>query len=84
MLKLDMVNLKSGYENLSDESKNYIYEHSENDVLIAAMVERYAVIINKYGYDNFLTDALGNPVLMALNSRMVSIYSVAKRPSPSR
>lgn len=60
--------LKSGYENLSDESKNYIYKHSENDVLIAAMVERYAVIINKYGYDNFLTDALGNPVLMALNS----------------
>ena len=60
--------LKSGYENLSDESKNYIYEHSENDVLIAAMVERYAVIISKYGYDNFLTDALGNPVLMALNS----------------
>lgn len=60
--------LKSGYEILLDESKNYIYEHSENDVLIAAMVERYAVIINKYGYDNFLTDALGNPVLMALNS----------------
>ena len=51
-----------------------MYEHSENDILIVSMIERYAVIIAKYGYANFLTDALGNPLIMATNNEQVIFY----------
>lgn len=61
------TSLKSTFQSLPNESKDYIYEHYENDTLIATMVERYAVIVAKYGYDNFLTNAFGTPIIMAQN-----------------
>lgn len=66
--------LKNNYVGISDAAKDYLYEHSEIDSAIVAMIERYAVIINKYGYDNFLSDASGNLVLMAFdNNHLVLI-----------
>ncbi len=64
------TSLQASYSILSDEAKDYFYEHFENDILVVSMVERYGMIISKYGYVNFLTDSLGNPLLLAVNTQV--------------
>lgn len=57
------ISLKSNYQSISEDAKNFIYENSEDDVLIGSMIERYVIIISNYGYENFLVDNLGVPFL---------------------
>ncbi|NCA97659.1 MAG: hypothetical protein EOM77_05785, partial [Bacteroidia bacterium] len=49
--------LKDAYSLLSADAKDYIYDNSYDDDFIATMIARYAVIVNKYGYDNFMTNS---------------------------
>lgn len=70
--------LKSIYQSISQDAKNYIYENSEDDVLISSMIERYVVIITNYGYENFLVDDLGAPFLSPLiDDRRIDIFTFA-------
>ena len=70
--------LKSSYQSISQDAKNYIYENSESDVLISSMVERYVVIITNYGYENFLVDDLGVPFLSPLiDDRRIDVFTLA-------
>jgi len=70
--------LKSSYQSISQDAKNYIYENSEDDVLISSMIERYVVIITNYGYENFLVDDLGAPFLSPLiDDRRIDIFTLA-------
>jgi len=70
--------LKSSYQSISQDAKNYIYENSEDDVLISSMIERYVVIITNYGYENFLVDDLGAPFLSPLiDERRIDIFTLA-------
>lgn len=59
--------LKAAYLPLAADVKDYVYNNAYDDDLIATMVERYAVIINKYGYDNFMTNSNSVPVLSIFN-----------------
>ncbi len=54
--------LNSEYNVLSDEVKDYLYDHSETDVLIIELIARYRVIINKYHYENFLLNSNGDEI----------------------
>lgn len=59
--------LKDAYLLLAADVKDYVYNNAYDDDLIATMVERYAVIINKYGYDNFMTNSNSVPVLSIIH-----------------
>lgn len=51
--------LATSYNELSIDAKNYIYEHATDDTVIKAMIDRYTVIINQYGYERFITNGGG-------------------------
>lgn len=59
--------LKSEYNTLNSEVKDYLYDHSETDVLIIELVARYRVIINKYHYENFLLNSNGDEIYNSTN-----------------
>ena len=60
--------LKSSFIALSDDARNYIFDNFETDILIEAMIERYSFIINKYGYENFIKNAEGEPLIVSGNN----------------
>lgn len=59
--------LENSFSSLSDAAKNYICENFETDALIEAMIERYFFIVTKYGYENFIKNSEGTPLIVSGN-----------------
>lgn len=55
--------LKDTYSALNLEVKDYFYLHAETDVLVVAFIARYRLIIENYGYDNFLVSGDGTFII---------------------
>lgn len=64
------TSLANSYQALSVETKNYYYDHFENDPIIVAMYARYSVIVDGYHYSNFLVDGTGNPIVPSKNPQV--------------
>jgi uncharacterized protein YjdB/endonuclease I len=62
--------LANSYQVLSVDTKNYYYDHFENDPIIVAMYARYSVIVDGYHYSNFLVDGTGNPIVPSKNPQV--------------
>lgn len=55
--------LASEYAKLSTAAKDYVYAHYETDAVMVALIARYSLILEIYGYTNFLTNSAGDLVI---------------------
>lgn len=51
--------LAEEYAKLSTEAKDYVYLHYETDAIMVALIARYRLILDIYGYTNYLTNSEG-------------------------
>lgn len=66
--------LSATYSSLSNAAKDYVYDNFDTDEVMIVMIERYSFIVEKYKYDNFMTDSQNNPVLGTANFNTVNDY----------
>lgn len=64
--------LASTYSELSIDAKNYIYDNASTDTVIKAMIDRYTVIINQYGYERFITNGGGTQLAIRFQTAQYS------------
>ena len=57
------TDLADEYTKLSTDAKDYFYNHFETDPVIAALIARYRLILDIYGYRNFLSNSAGDLVI---------------------
>jgi endonuclease I len=71
-VKLTTWNLLSeSFSDLSSEAKDYICNNTTTDNAIKAMIERYTLIINQYGYEAFITNSNNVVLSIAMNKNIV-------------